>query len=443
AKIEERYSSISESTVEILFLGTPHRGSKKAGYGKALATLATTVLNKPSPRLVNALQVNSEALMRLTTDFRFQLSKYEVCSSYETTPMKMHSNLVVEKHSALLEIDVEEQIPVNANHEEMYVHSALLYNKRYCIPHNLSAIFTGRNNIIQEMYKGCLATNSGETVVKQKRFVVYGLGGSGKTQACIKFAQYYRERFWGIFWIDASSQTAADQGFLEISRICGIDKDPKVVRQWLSNIQESWLLIIDNADDPSVDVSKFFPTGNRGSILLTTRNPDCRIHSTIGLCELGQMNVEEAITLLLKATGAEDVADKASRKKAFSVTQTIGFLAIAIVQAGTYIRQGLCGIEEYCDFVYTTWEISIAAIEKMGSDTSHNAELLRVFCFLHYDGISEEIFEQAWSKIYERGDLPQDIANVFYMQPQQQTAKEWDPATIREAAVLLASFSLI
>lgn len=62
------------------------------------------------------------------------------------------------------------------------------------IPHNLSAIFTGRNDIIQEMYKGCLATNAGETLVKQKRFVVYGLGGSGKTQACLKFAQDYRER---------------------------------------------------------------------------------------------------------------------------------------------------------------------------------------------------------------------------------------------------------
>ena len=224
-------------------------------------------------------------------------------------------------------------------------------------------------------------------------------------------------RFWGIFWIDASSQLTANQGFLEISQKCGVAKDPKVVRQWLSNIQDNWLLIIDNDDDPSVDVSQFFPTGNRGFILITTRNPDCNIHSTVGSCELGQMNMEEAITLLLKATGAEDTADETSRKKAIPVTRTIGFLALAIVQAGAYIRQGRCTIEEYCDMytrcrqklleyvpvqlssnykysVYTTWEISVAAIEKMSSKTSRNAiELLRIFCFLHYDGISEEIFE--------------------------------------------------
>lgn len=274
-------------------------------------------------------------------------------------------------------------------------------------------------------------------------------------------------RFWGIFWIDASSQTTSNQGFLEISRICGIAKNSKFVRQWLSNIQDDWLLIIDNADDPSMDVSEFFPTGSRGTILLTTRNPDCRIHSTVGSCELGQMNIEEAITLLLKATGAEDVANEASRNKALPVTQTVGFLALAIVQAGAYIRRGLCGIEKYCDLytcyrqrlleyrpvqlssdykysVYTTWEISIAAIEKMNSETSRNAiELLRVFCFLHYDGIFEEIFERAGSESFKGENVPQDMANVFYLQPQQQKAKNWNRIIIREAAVLLASFSLI
>lgn len=80
-----------------MFLGTPHRGSEKAAYGKVLATLATTVLNKPSPRLVNALRVNSEALIRLTTDFRFQLPKYQVYSFYETKPMNMFSTLVSNK----------------------------------------------------------------------------------------------------------------------------------------------------------------------------------------------------------------------------------------------------------------------------------------------------------------------------------------------------------
>lgn len=110
-------------------------------------------------------------------------------------------------------------------------------------------------------------------------------------------------RFWAIFWIDASSQTTAQQGFLAIARACGIEENLGITRQWLSNAQEPWLLVIDNADDPSIDASKFFPVGNKGSILITTRNPDCRIHATVGSYEFGEMDLEEAVTLFLRASG--------------------------------------------------------------------------------------------------------------------------------------------
>lgn len=37
------------------------------------------------------------------------------------------------------------------------------YNKHYYIPRNLSAIFTGHNDVIQDMYQDCLATNAERT----------------------------------------------------------------------------------------------------------------------------------------------------------------------------------------------------------------------------------------------------------------------------------------
>ena len=75
-------------------MGTPHRGSEKASYGKVLAKIATIVMNKPSSRLVPALKRNSDELMRLTSDFKFQLSNYQVVSFYEMKPMKFSSTLV-------------------------------------------------------------------------------------------------------------------------------------------------------------------------------------------------------------------------------------------------------------------------------------------------------------------------------------------------------------
>src|SRR5436189_4634496 len=103
---------------------------------------------------------------------------------------------------------------------------------------------------------------------------IIGKGRLWNLEPCVGIELMPRIRFWGIFWIDASSHATAQQGCLEIARVCGIEEDVKVVKRWLSNIQEHWLLVIDNADDPSIDISTFFPTSNRGSIVVTTRNPD-------------------------------------------------------------------------------------------------------------------------------------------------------------------------
>jgi len=40
-------------------------------------------------------------------------------------------------------------------------------------------------------------------------------------------------------------------------------------RHWLSNLEEPWLLIINNADDSSLDLPSLFPEGERGHVLVT------------------------------------------------------------------------------------------------------------------------------------------------------------------------------
>lgn len=80
----------------MIFLGTPHRGSAKATYGKVLANVAQFMSHRPPLRLLSALQTNSDVLLRLTDDFRFQLPDYDVYSFYEQRPMKGFSSLVRE-----------------------------------------------------------------------------------------------------------------------------------------------------------------------------------------------------------------------------------------------------------------------------------------------------------------------------------------------------------
>ena len=130
------------------------------------------------------------------------------------------------------------------------------------------------------------------------------------------------------------------------------------------------------------------------------------------------MVIDEAVTLLLRTAGADNISDRSIRDAAESVVQTLGCLALAITQAGAVIRQGYCQIEEYRalysqrrkellsqkaiqggeDYrytVYTTWEVSRQMIEEMSTEAGQDAlALLRMFSFLHYEGISEEIFNR-------------------------------------------------
>ena len=214
-----------------------------------------------------------------------------------------------------------------------------------------------------------------------------------------------------------------------------------------------------------MDISTIFPVGNRGSILVTTRNPHCTIHASAGSHDLGKMGLEEAVNLFLRAANMEDDSSIPIQEDARTIVNTLGCLALAIVHAGAYVQQGLCSIGEYCTIyahqreqllnhlsvqarssygfsVYTTWEVSLDAVENRSDETSkHAIELIQILGFFHHDNIPEEVFERAWNNTRNINPLPKNLASLFYIP--EKDGSEWNPAAIREAAVLLASFSLI
>ena len=53
---------------------------------------------------------------------------------------------------------------------------------------NSSTRFTGRTEIIAKL-KGHFFTNANDAVQKRKFFLLYGMGGIGKTQICLKFVE--------------------------------------------------------------------------------------------------------------------------------------------------------------------------------------------------------------------------------------------------------------
>lgn len=110
-------------------------------------------------------------------------------------------------------------------------------------------------------------------------------------------------RYWGIFWIDASSDDSIKQSFTQIARILRTDMDGNTtverVKRQLANTSQSWLLIFDNADNPDLSLTPFFPTGDRGDVIITSRNPSCSVYNTVGCKEIGRMSPSDSTALLV------------------------------------------------------------------------------------------------------------------------------------------------
>lgn len=66
-------------------------------------------------------------------------------------------------------------------------------NELYIVPHTVNPHFTGRNDIRRQLNEGLIEDGYG-IAKDQQRFVLYGLGGSGKTQMCLKFVQDHRDK---------------------------------------------------------------------------------------------------------------------------------------------------------------------------------------------------------------------------------------------------------
>lgn len=58
----------------------------------------------------------------------------------------------------------------------------------------MSTHFTGRIDILQEMRERLCPESDNSRQNEQKRFVISAMGGSGKSEVCLKFAHDNRER---------------------------------------------------------------------------------------------------------------------------------------------------------------------------------------------------------------------------------------------------------
>ena len=98
--------------------------------------------------------------------------------------------------------------------------------------------------------------------------------------------------FWGVFWVEVSSPSVTKSNFTSVARLLGFSLHTiDDILQLMSNLKTSWLLILNNADDPDFDYQEYFSSGDMETIIMTSRVADCSQYKTIGseiLTSVGQ-----------------------------------------------------------------------------------------------------------------------------------------------------------
>ncbi|KAF3929576.1 hypothetical protein ABW19_dt0207301 [Dactylella cylindrospora] len=367
------------------------------------------------------------------------------------------------------------------------------YNQYYVVSKRSSDRFTGRGDILKELSLKCLPLPQLAPVRGDVRnvFVLYGLGGSGKTQVALKFAEHYRQRFWAIFWIDASTKRTAEQSLLDIAAA----RDPSILEKpqmretefrrnlisatktWLANSPKPWLLILDNADDVDMKFKEYYPVSSHGYVIITTRDATAgKKYATVGYRKITEMPEEDAVRLLLRCFSSEnpELSDPNIRLKAQKIVKELGYLPLAISQASGAIGVGLCTIDEFSrsmahrefllkekhgfdteDYGYTidtVWEVSRRYLARRSEGWMNKADsrariaqralnILSLLSLIHFTGISEVFFFKAWDycNTGEGRGYYEDLNTLLFEHGNKSTGT----LTFLQSINLLSSLSLI
>ena len=300
------------------------------------------------------------------------------------------------------------------------------------VPFLRNPYFMGRERILQRLHQALAAS---QTVALSQTRAISGLGGIGKTQTAVEYAYRYADEYEAVLWIRADSTEDLMSDFAALTLVLDLpaqhQRDQQyaisIVKRWLEE-HGPWLLIFDNADDPTL-VTDFLPRRAGGAVLLTTRSQATGPY--MKKIEVEKMSREEGIAFLLHRANADEEervsAGVSQHEVAEHLWEAIDGLPLALDQAAAYIEETGCTFSDYLALfktrskqllrlrghvanthpepVATTW---LLAFEKLEHSNPAAAELLRLCAFLHPDEISEAMMIAGASAL---GPVLQSIAS--------------------------------
>jgi tetratricopeptide (TPR) repeat protein len=178
------------------------------------------------------------------------------------------------------------------------------------------------------------------------------LGGTGKTQLAVAIAHtlWNRQAVDLLVWVTASGRDAVLTGYAQALLDVGAP-DPRAGPQaaaahfltWLAETDRPWLAVLDDLADPAV-LEGLWPGGASGRVVVTTDRPDTALRApSPRVVQVGPFSRREGTNYL----SARLHADRDQWAGAPDLAAELGFLPVALAQAGALMADTGIGCREY------------------------------------------------------------------------------------------------
>lgn len=186
----------------------------------------------------------------------------------------------------------------------------------------------------------------------QRRTVLVGMSGCGKTQLASALAQQCEDRNWSLVaWLNAESRQSIKIDLVELARELEIKTSDQptsktIIRRLFTRMNSAApsdrLIVFDNVKNID-DLRELVPSGTKLRVIATTTNSTGWDDQGWDAIKVGVFHRDDSINYLLTATESTD------RNAADTLARRLGDLPLALAQAAATARNGNLSLARYLD----------------------------------------------------------------------------------------------
>jgi tetratricopeptide (TPR) repeat protein len=220
---------------------------------------------------------------------------------------------------------------------------------------SLGELFKGRERLLEELAQrfGPVPQRSGAPLAPK---VLTGLGGVGKTRLAVEYALRRADAYSALLLLGADSPESLRRNLAALCGAAMLDlpqqSEADETRQrdaalaWLQR-HPGWLLILDNVDNPAAAAAAraLLPHLSGGHLLLTSRLANWP--AAMATLEVDVLAPDDAADFLLVRTDGKRRRSPDDGEVARELAQELGYLALALEQAGAYIACRTASFRQY------------------------------------------------------------------------------------------------